>query len=293
MYPMNRAAKIASGYPFRKFPKVRKDGIEFCSEISVIVGNLYQIDKHLNRKTIESATIIIDEAGMADWEKFEKIARISKKIIMVGDKKQLQPFEDKISVASRLEKFAEITIKLTTTYRLNQATVLFLKQVYPNLKAKFPKQYIEINGVQITGILGLPFNSVTKTKGTSQFAVNEAELGWRIKDAINKKIQAEIIICSPYTAMKNEETTTMNSIQGMTCDILILELTNSRITEFILNDNRLTVAMSRSRCLTIITGRVESLRRNSKLFKKLTTWPTKDFVEFIENAEKIKIVKAK
>ena len=291
---MNRAAKMESGYPLGKFPAFNEDGIRFSRKISVIIGTIYQIDKHVDNETLEMATVIIDEAGMASWEKFEKIARASRKLIIVGDKNQLQPFEDKISVTNKLEKFAELTISLTTTYRLNQATVTFLKQVYPRLLAKFPNQYIEIENVQITGILGLPFNSNTKRKGTSCIAVNEAELGWRIKDAINEKSrQAEIIVCSPYAAMKNEETTTMNSIQGKTCDILILELTNSEITKFILDDNRLTVAMSRSRCLTIITGRVESLKRNSKLFKSLTTWPTRDFIEFLESAEVIKIVKSK
>ena len=237
IYPISLPVKLESEIPTNKFPKFNIATTEFSQKVDIIIGTTYQIETHVTDDTLKLATVILDEAGMLSWHSVKRCAIQAKKLILCGDKKQLQPYMGEKSIIEKLEKYAEITVILNTTYRLNQPTVKFLRQIYPDLKAEYPHQNMKIGNIKLSGILNLPFTTYSAREGTSCYATNEANMLLKMKQIIQKKANADVILCSPYLAMKSGGITTINSIQGRTCDVLILSLTNEKVTEFVLEES--------------------------------------------------------
>ena len=241
--------------------------------------------------------IVIDEVGQVPLVTTLASTLSTKNIILIGDPNQLpqvkkgtQPNNNGLTTLEYL--IGEDTILsedkgifLNTTYRMHSDVNQFISDYFYDGKLKnhkltdkrtLRKQGNKINstGIQFISVphvanIQASFEEIdTIEKLTSNLLKTEI-----IEDGKQRKLKEEdILIVSPYNLQvyelkkrlsENFKIGTVDKFQGQEAPVVIVSLAASNYEEaprgidFILNFNRMNVALSRSQCLSIVVGSPE------------------------------------
>jgi len=238
--------------------------------------------------------VIIDEAGRATLGELLIPILKAKKVILIGDHKQLPPNTDKtlLEKIERDEGFSKEDLKI-----LEKS---YFEELYENLddssKAMLNEQFRMPNKIgsliskifyedrlkngrnyEIKDALNwIDVRGEEKREGTSKFNKKEAKI---IARMVNKFRDKSIAIITPYSAQKrllrklikgnNIKIDTIDSFQGEEADIVFYSLVRNRGNiQFLLDMRRLNVAISRTREKLFFVGNKSFFNRD-KLFRKI------------------------
>ena len=238
--------------------------------------------------------IVIDEVGQVPLVTTIATTQSTKNLILVGDPNQLpqvrngsHPNNNGLSTLEFL--IGEDTtlpvdkgLFLDTTYRMHPDVNNFISKYFYDDKLK-PHSVTKTRTLNITSDLfkdsGIQFISVNHI-GNTQESQEEVQVVYQlVNELIGKTIienkterfikEKDILIVSPYNLQvfelskklgDNYRIGTVDKFQGQEAPIVIVSLAASNYEEaprgidFILNFNRMNVALSRSQCLSIVIG---------------------------------------
>lgn len=355
--------KITSKMSLSKKSKKRdKDfGALFTKNISIIFGTLLGISSWKNFKEMNFDVIIVDEAGRATLSELLVPCLKGKKLILVGDHKQLSPmvddeiaehlednvrksdvtvslFESMFEKMDKLEKDGKKRISsfkhtLIYNYRAHETICDVYSKTFYEGKIKTKPEINEnklhkINGIEKSVIwidTGELPNRADKQKGTGKENPCHIEI---IKDFFNKYKPelknhiSDIGVITPYKAQEKLLKTqlrpivddfkksnicvdigTVDSFQGSDRDVIIYDCVRSSLSknnkvaqknrcghkiDFIANEKRLNVSLSRSKKLLVIIGDLEYLETASVSENEN---PFKEIIELMKKDKRYKIIK--
>jgi len=238
--------------------------------------------------------VIIDEAGRATLGELLIPILKAKKVILIGDHKQLPPNTDKtlLEKIERDEGFSKEDLKileksyfeelyenldnsskamLNEQFRMPNKIGSLISKIFYDNKLKNGRNYeVEdaLNWIDVRG--------KEKREGTSKFNKEEAKI---IAKMVNKFRDKSIAIITPYSAQKrllkklikgnNIKIDTIDSFQGEEADIVFYSLVRNRGNiQFLLDMRRLNVAISRTREKLFFVGNRSFFNKN-ELFRKI------------------------
>lgn len=306
----------------------------FIKNIKLIFGTLIGISSWSNFREIVFDLVIIDEAGRATLSELLVPCIKARKIIFVGDHKQLAPIIDD-DVANNLEeyskeevvtslfgqiyesntKFPNLKHRLTYNYRAHESICNLYSNVFYEGELKTKKELNELKQHNIpfykTNAIWLNTsrlkNKADEQKGTGKInRCNAKVILKELEDLLEhcKQNNLSIGIITPYKdqkhyldislknivkAFKDEKLEidigTVDSFQGSDRDIIIYDCVRSgdgkkSKIDFIADEKRLNVSLSRSKKLLLIVGDIEFL------YKSNTNKGINPFKEIIEYMDK-------
>ncbi|MFN2582454.1 MAG: TM0106 family RecB-like putative nuclease [Candidatus Dormibacteria bacterium] len=237
-------------------------------------------------------TLIVDEAGQMSLADVVAVSRCARNIVLVGDPRQLaqvvqgsHPDGAGVSALGHLlgndvTVAADCGIFLDRTWRMTPAVCRYVSDTFYEGKLQpvdaAARQAIDVDGdAALSGLRTLAVNH----DGDRTFSHTEAEhvralvdelLGrtWRHIDGTVRTIGvADILVVAPYNAHvacltqalpANVRVGTVDKFQGQEAAVSIFSMATSstddlpRNLEFLYSMNRLNVAVSRARCLSIL-----------------------------------------
>ena len=238
--------------------------------------------------------LIIDEVGQVPMVTTIATTLSTKNLILIGDPNQLpqvkkgtQPNKNNLSTFEYLINEKNVIDKekgifLDTTFRLHPEINEFISNYFYNNSLHFDKknelrylshedkslketgiQFIEVDH---TGNILASSEEIKEIKNLIDKLLNSSFVNEGIKRKITKD---DILIIAPYNLQvyelrkklgNNFKIGTIDKFQGQEAPIVIVSFAASssedapRGIEFILNFNRMNVAISRAQCLTLIVG---------------------------------------
>lgn len=306
----------------------------FIKNIKLIFGTLIGISSWSNFREIVFDLVIIDEAGRATLSELLVPCIKARKIIFVGDHKQLAPIIDD-DVANNLKEYSKEEVITSLFEQLYESNTNF-----PNLKHRLTYNYrahesicnlysnvfyegelktkSEINKLKQHNIPFYKTNAIwlntsrlkdraDEQKGTGKInRCNAKVILKELEDLLEhcKKNNLSIGIITPYKdqkyyldnslkdvirAYKDEKLEidigTVDSFQGSDRDIIFYDCVRSgdgkkSKIDFIADEKRLNVSLSRSKKLLLIVGDIEFL------YKSSTNKGINPFKEIIEYMDK-------
>jgi uncharacterized protein len=238
--------------------------------------------------------LIIDEVGQVPLVTTIATTLSTKNLILIGDPNQLpqvkkgtQPNKNNQSTFEYLINETNVIDKdkgvfLDKTFRLHPEINNFISNYFYNNSLSFDKKnelrYLshEDNSLKKTGIQFVEVNHTGNTLASSEEIKEIKELVDKllnssfVNDGVERKItKDDILIVAPYNLQvyelrkklgNNFKIGTIDKFQGQEAPIVIVSFAASssedapRGIEFILNFNRINVAISRAQCLTLIVG---------------------------------------
>lgn len=232
--------------------------------------------------------LIIDEASQLKMSFLLSVARLAKKVILLGDPNQLQSISI-IPMASGGESILDYLMKddkivkpsmgyfLNVTYRMEPIIASVISKVFYESKMKW-NQKKELEGISL----------ITSNHNHGQkLSKEEAEDVHKIyKKLIKNKVKPEeIMIIAPYNAqvaliksiIKNKKTVigSVDMVQGKEAKYLIYSFVSSgnkkESAEFATNPNRVNVAISRAKVgvFLVASKGLQSSEYTSKEFKQI------------------------
>ncbi|MBZ7985865.1 AAA family ATPase [Campylobacter sp. Cr9] len=306
----------------------------FIKNVKLIFGTLIGISSWNNFREIVFDLVIVDEAGRATLSELLVPCIKAKRIIFVGDHKQLAPIIDD-EIANNLEeyskaevvtslfeqiyesntKFPNLKHRLTYNYRAHESICNLYSNVFYEGELKTKEELNELKQHNI------PFydknaiwlntsrlaNKTDEQKGTGKINRCNAKV-------INKELQKMLEHCkinalsigiiTPYKDQKHLldsalskivkqykdekleiDIGTVDSFQGSDRDIIIYDCVrsgagNKAKIDFIADEKRLNVSLSRSKKLLLIVGDIEFLYKSSTN-KGIN--PFKEIIEYMQN----------
>ncbi|WP_267523358.1 AAA domain-containing protein [Campylobacter sp. MG1] len=306
----------------------------FIKNIKLIFGTLIGISSWSNFREIVFDLVIVDEAGRATLSELLVPCIKARKIIFVGDHKQLAPIIDD-DVANNLEeyskeevvtslfeqiyesntKFPNLKHRLTYNYRAHESICNLYSNVFYEGELKTKKELNELKQHNIpfykTNAIWLNTSRLKdradEQKGTGKInRCNAKVILKELEDLLEhcKQNNLSIGIITPYKdqkhyldislknivkAFKDEKLEidigTVDSFQGSDRDIIIYDCVRSgdgkkSKIDFIADEKRLNVSLSRSKKLLLIVGDIEFL------YKSSTNKGINPFKEIIEYMDK-------
>lgn len=238
--------------------------------------------------------LVIDEVGQVPMATTLSLCHSTKNLLLIGDHNQLpqvingsHPNNNNLSTMEYLIEGDETVSKdkglfLGTTFRMHKDVNKFISKYFYNdlLRNHDITNSRTLNHlsteIQPTGIQFIPVHHT----GNTQSSIEEVE---KVEEIINelfnssvsieceerKLSEDDILIVSPYNSQVYElrkklgekfRVGTVDKFQGQEAPVVIVSLTASNYEEaprgidFILNFNRINVALSRSQCLSIVVG---------------------------------------
>lgn len=280
---------------------------EILNKTRVVAATVIGAGIHWLKDT-NFAVAIMDEASQVPSYLALIPLMKSRKFVLIGDNKQLQPIEEKkidsdlgLSIFNRLEKkYPSNTSFLDTQYRMNEEIAKISSNVFYNgaLKTFGEIKKSKLESKTRSSLLKLSkpvtfFDTSEKCKGNKKFyetrigegCYNEGEAEFTAKiveNFIDMGFKKEDIgVITPYRKQKQEikekiktpiEIETVYKFQGREKKIIIISLVNSRIdnktSKFIEKPTQLNVALTRAKQKMIIIGNLKTLK-NSELYKKI------------------------
>ena len=305
----------------------------FIKNIKLIFGTLIGISSWSNFREIVFDLVIVDEAGRATLSELLVPCIKARKIIFVGDHKQLAPIIDD-DVANNLEEYSKEEVITSLFEQLYESNTNF-----PNLKHRLTYNYrahesicnlysnvfyegelktkSEINKLKQHNIPFYKTNAIwlntsrlkdraDEQKGTGKInRCNAKVILKELEDLLEhcKKNHLSIGIITPYKdqkyyldnslkdivrAYKDEKLEidigTVDSFQGSDRDIIFYDCVRSgdgkkSKIDFIADEKRLNVSLSRSKKLLLIVGDIEFLYKSSTN-KGIN--PFKEIIEYMD-----------
>lgn len=242
-------------------------------------------------KNIEVDYLFVDEAGQVSLLNLISMANHAKNIVLIGDQQQLeQPIKATHpgeSGMSCLDYYLEEDVIpkdkgffLPVSYRMNKDLCAVVSKYFYENKLKsseemFNKLKVKLNLKNYKNT-GVQYISVDH-KHNSKYSIEEVlRISKLVEELINDELEIEgvtrkitkddIIIVSPYNAQVNKlkqelpdcQVGTVDMFQGREAPIAIYSLAASDISykgiEFLLNPNRVNVALSRGQALSFVVG---------------------------------------
>jgi len=241
--------------------------------------------------------LVIDEVGQVPMATTLSLSQATKNMLLIGDHNQLpqvingtHPNNNNLSTMEYLIEGHETISKdkglfLGTTFRMHKDVNKFIsKYFYDDLLQNHSITNLRTldhsnTEIQPTGIQFLPVHHT----GNTQSSIEEVE---KVEEIINELFNSsitvegkerklnedDILIVSPYNSQVYElrkklgekfRVGTVDKFQGQEAPVVIVSLTASNYEEaprgidFVLNFNRINVALSRSQCLSIVVGSPE------------------------------------
>ena len=227
----------------------------------------------------------IDESSTLEWDVFERLRSKGRRRVF-GDEKQLPPFSGKMSVAqycSADEQWGQV--RLNVTHRLSSASITPVSRFYPYLKASNPMQGVKVGDQYLQGTILVPFETDSVLADTSKTTVFERRWVTQMQKAF-KRQGIETLVTSPYRGCCDEMGgLTVNQIQGLTTEVLMLALTDREVNGFCCEPERLLVAITRATKLTMVVGRIDRLKMKISWFDQCDVIPPKKLLHICETKE--------
>lgn len=243
-------------------------------------------------------TLIIDEAGQMNVGLALMAMSCAKRVIFVGDHKQMSPIfsseehpeELKRSIFEHLFRDYNSTT-LNTSFRMNAPICNLISEAFYDgaLKSANPDKRLSINSVSTSSIFNP--NTPIVIKDIDHMGTNSSEeeadfCVSAIKECITQcGVKAsDIAVIAPFRAQcalirkklrKCKEVLpnyadiivdTVDRMQGQEAEVIFISLTAgdteyiSELTNFIFNPNRFNVALSRAKNKLIIVGNIEAIK---------------------------------
>lgn len=241
--------------------------------------------------------LVIDEVGQVPMATTLSLCHAAKNLLLIGDHNQLpqvingsHPNKNSLSTMEYLIDGDETVSKdkglfLGTTFRMHEDVNKFIsKYFYDDLLRNHDITNSRTLNHSRTEMqpTGIQFIAVHHT-GNTQSSIEEVE---KVEEIINELLNStvsiegeerklsedDVLIVSPYNSQVYElrkklgekfRVGTVDKFQGQEAPVVIVSLTASNYEEaprgidFILNFNRINVALSRSQCLSIVVGSPE------------------------------------
>jgi len=241
--------------------------------------------------------LVIDEVGQVPMATTLSLCHATKNLLLIGDHNQLpqvingsHPNNNSLSTMEYLIDGDETVSKdkglfLGTTFRMHKDVNKFIsKYFYDDLLRNHDITNSRTlnhsrTEIQSTGIQFIPVHHT----GNTQSSIEEVE---KVEEIINELLNSsvsiegeerklsedDVLIVSPYNSQVYElrkklgekfRVGTVDKFQGQEAPVVIVSLTASNYEEaprgidFILNFNRINVALSRSQCLSVVVGSPE------------------------------------
>ncbi len=255
-------------------------------------GTVYAFSKQIFENLFD--LLVIDEASQVPLASLLAMARCARNILLIGDQQQLaqpiianHPGESGLSCLGYATSNQQVVDKrigifLSKSWRMHPSTCGFISSSFYEERL-LSHQENNANSIQLSsvknGILYLPVehenNHVFSAEEAEAISVITSLLIGQQCSVINDSELHEIVInwdhiaiMAPYNAQvsliqrvlgPDARVGTVDRFQGQEAPISIYSLTTSHGEnpsglEFILNRNRVNVALSRSQCLSIIVG---------------------------------------
>jgi RecA/RadA recombinase len=245
------------------------------------IGTLGYLGERLKDDYLNS--LWIDESSTMEsrWLNRYEVGRIR----CFGDIYQLGPFSGEKSVAEQCADQPNWgQIKLNLTHRLSLASILPILRFYPNLTPSKPIQGLLVGNRYLEGVILIPFETDTVNESNSRTTVYERRWVTRAAEAL-RRAQMKTIVSSPYRGFCDQTAEkSVNQIQGLTTQVLILALTNREVNDFCCQPERLLVAITRATKVTMIVGRIDRLRMKRSWFEHSEIAPPRPLLEALENS---------
>ena len=265
-----------------------------CNAANIILTTLNSAGDNIIKDLKDEFVLIVDEAAQTNYANsiIPLLCNI-KYLILIGDHKQLPPtIKNKDLINSNYAKslFENLINKqnikkvmLDTQYRMNKKISQFISTTfYKNLLKDSDeiKQNYYFHFIFSFIQYQYSFSVIlVGSKGCNELNINEVTeifnfvslLKEYIKDSYASfKPEISIGIITPYSKQKNAllykfqsfknidllkiTINTIDSFQGSECDIIIFSLVRSYLNSFIINPNRINVAISRAKYCLFIFG---------------------------------------
>lgn len=305
----------------------------FIKNIKLIFGTLIGISSWSNFREIVFDLVIVDEAGRATLSELLVPCIKARKIIFVGDHKQLAPIIDD-DVASNLDEYSKEEVitslfeqlyegntnfpnlkhRLTYNYRAHKSICNLYSNVFYDgeLKTKEELNKLKQHNIPFYKTNAIWLNTsrlkdrADEQKGTGKInRCNAKVILKELEDLLEhcKKNNLSIGIITPYKDQKHHldnslkdivkaykdekleiDIGTVDSFQGSDRDIIIYDCVRSgggkkSKIDFIADEKRLNVSLSRSKKLLLIVGDIEFLHKSSTN-KGIN--PFKEIIEYMD-----------
>jgi len=274
-------AKLAKKYsgevrPIYKLDDLYKNSEDFIKDYPVILSTTYSLRNSLS-KDFKYDYVIIDEASQVDLCSGCLALSCAKKVVIVGDTKQLQHICDSQTSNITDDIFAKYDLPENYRYKDNSLLSSTIK-LFPNIPRTFLREHYRCHPI-IIGFCNKKFYNgelITLTQERTNkepLIVYKTKEGNHARNRLNQRqidvIKEEIIpqqklsttdgslgIVTPYrnhtNALQknfknlNVKADTVDKFQGQENEVIILSTVDNEISEFADNSNRLNVAVSRA-----------------------------------------------
>lgn len=252
--------------------------IALLPEHSAIIGTVAMMVQVFSSESLVETLTWFDETASIEADMVRHWMPLRTRTF--GDIHQIGTFNGKTSFATWVQQETQVTtIELPFTYRLSQESIGPVRRFYPKLVSKQPHQGVIAGKLKLRGCILVNFRSDTVQIDTSRRAPYERALAQRLAAAFIGQ-QISVIVTSPYSAQIPEPEAdgdairiqTINAIQGLETDVTIVTLTNRAVNEFVTRPERLVVAVTRARKLTIIIGDKNKLNKKVPWFRNSEVW---------------------
>jgi len=288
----NELAKRYEDAKRRKFniDDLWKNSKEFIEEYPVILATTYSLRSSLSKVVYDY--VIVDEASQVDIATGALALSCAKKVVIVGDLKQLPNVVDNIMAQKTDDIFAEFNPPEVYRYR-NHSLLSAVSELFPDVPKTLLREHYRCHP-KIIGFCNQKFYDnqlIVLTEGQADdkpLVVYKTTPGNHARERVNQRqidvIKDEIIpslksyksigIVSPYRNQTNAlqkafagtgiQADTVDKFQGRENDVIILSTVDNEISEFTDNANRLNVAVSRAieRLIVVINGGDEAKDTN-------------------------------
>ncbi len=254
--------------------------------------------------------LFMDEAGQMSLGDAVAVGSAAKNLVLLGDPQQLPQLTHGVhsagAGASVLEHYlaGQSTVPvnrglfLATTYRMHPDICAFVSELsYDGRLESDPscsRQVVASKGLSGTGLCFLP----VEHRGNARLAVEEADVVAReVRELLcsgsftdrrgdtRKLTPADILVVSPYNMQRRclrerlpagVEVGTVDKFQGREAAVVFFSMATSsgddlpRGVDFLFNKNRLNVAVSRARCLSVLVASPRLLEVRCRTLEQMT-----------------------
>ena len=274
-------ARLAKKYTHRlrktyNLQNITKNYEDFIQDYPVILSTTYSLRNSLSKKIIYDY-VIIDEASQVDLCSGSLALSLAKKLVIVGDTKQLQHVSDKATSTISDNIFNQYDLPEQFRYKSHSLLAAVIKS-FPNAPKTLLREHYRCHPL-IIGFCNKKFYNgqlitLTKAKTNQEpLIIYKTRKGNHARNKLNQRqidvITEEIIpqqklsvsdgslgIVTPYRNQANAlqkvfqefrvKADTADKFQGQENKVVILSTVDNQISKFTDNPNRLNVAVSRA-----------------------------------------------
>lgn len=236
-------------------------------------------------------TVIVDEGGYTTEMDLIPLIRLNpKNLILIGDHKQLRPFgpalekSNQVSLLERSIKNGGKFFTLNIQYRMNKIICALVSSLfYENKLVCYANTECDKRSIIHHEIKGIEM-----TEGSSFFNKDEVNV---VINLCKKYQNNEILILTFYNAQlekiksaiveekisnKKLNIRSIDSAQGMEAEIVIISLVRTKYSNFLCDQNRLCVMLSRAKDYMIFVGSIKELAKKSIIWNKIDAYIKKN-----------------